>query len=44
MEYQGPEERMVQRGQRVASDPLVRSDQLVWLERRYDPFSDHKIT
>lgn len=28
MEYQGPEERMVQRGQRVALDPLVSSDHL----------------
>lgn len=26
LEYRGPEERMVQRGQRVVSDPLVRSD------------------
>lgn len=34
MEYQGLEERMVQRGQRVASDPPVSSDHLDWLERR----------
>lgn len=34
LECQGPEERTVQRGQRVASDPLVRLDQLDWLERR----------
>lgn len=34
LEYQGPEERTVQRGQRVASDLLVRSDQLDCLERR----------
>lgn len=32
--YPDPEERMVQRGQRVASDPLVRLDQLDLLERR----------
>ncbi len=44
MEYQGPEERMVQRGQRVASDPLVRLDQLDWLERRYNLFNQDKIT
>lgn len=34
MEYQGPEERMVQRGQRVVLDPLVRLDQLELWERR----------
>lgn len=28
LEYQDPEEKMVQRGQRVALDPLVRSDHL----------------
>lgn len=34
LEYQGPEERTVQRDQRVASDLLVRSDQLDCLEKR----------
>lgn len=34
LECQGPEERTVQRGQRVASDPPVSSDHLDWLERR----------
>lgn len=34
MEYQDPEERMVQRGQRVALDPLVRLDHLDLVERR----------
>lgn len=34
MEYQGPEERMVQRDQRVVLDPLVRLDLLAWLVRR----------
>lgn len=33
-EYRGPEERMVPRGQRVASDPPVSSDHLDSLERR----------
>lgn len=33
-EYQDPEERMVQRGRRVASDPPVSSDQSDSLERR----------
>lgn len=28
LEYQDPEERMVQKGQRVASDPPARLDQL----------------
>lgn len=44
MEYQGPEERMVQRGRRVASDPLVSSDHLDWLERRYNLFNQDLIT
>lgn len=34
LECQGPEERMVLRGQRVASGPLASSDHLDWLERR----------
>jgi len=34
LECQVPGERMVQRGQRVALDPLVRSDPLASLERR----------
>lgn len=44
LECQDPGERTVQRGQRVASDPLVRSDHLVSLERRvnlvYQDFLD----
>lgn len=35
LECQDRGERTVQRGQRVASDPLVRSDHLGSLERRY---------
>lgn len=44
LERQGPEERMVLRGQRVASGPLASSDHLDWLERRYIQFNKDTIT
>lgn len=39
LECQVPEEKTVQRDQRVALDPLVSSDRLDLLERRYQLFN-----